>query len=184
MACEAFVAVGSNVHPEENVVRALTLLQTHVSIVAVSTFYGAPPVGRPDQPDFINGVVEIRTSRPPREVKFDVLRNIESQLGRVRSADKFAARTIDLDLILYGATVVDTPDLHLPDATIRTYPFVAIPLLELAPSLILPDTQTPLSEEPIIKAGGDMHPLAELTESLRRLMRPLPEPARRPSRRG
>jgi 2-amino-4-hydroxy-6-hydroxymethyldihydropteridine diphosphokinase len=184
MTCEAFVAVGSNIHAEENVVRALTLLHTRVSIVGVSTFYSTPAVGRPGQPDFINGVVEIRTSRPPLEVKCDVLRSTESQLGRVRSADKCAPRTIDLDLILYGATVVDTPDLHLPDATIRTYPFVAIPLLELARDLILPDTQTPLSDEPIIKAGGDMHPLAELTVSLRSLMQPLRGSSHRPSRRG
>jgi 2-amino-4-hydroxy-6-hydroxymethyldihydropteridine diphosphokinase len=169
-AVDAFVAVGSNIDAQENVPRALALLKTHVSITAVSTFYRTSAVGRPDQPDFTNGVVRIRTARPPREMKFDVLRKIEDRLGRVRSADEYAARTIDLDLILYGVMVIDKPDLHLPDATIRTYPFVAIPLLELACDLILPDTRTPLSDEPVIRAGADMYPLPDLTESLRRLI--------------
>ncbi len=169
-AVDAFVAVGSNIRPQENIRRALTLLNAHVSIVAVSTFYRTPAVDRPEDPDFANGVLRIRTARPPRAVKFEVLRPIEDQLGRVRSADKYAPRTIDLDLILYGALVLDAPDLHLPDATIRAYPFVAIPLLELAPDLILPDTGTPLSGEPIVKAAGGMQPLPDFTESLRRLI--------------
>ncbi len=170
MAADAFIAVGSNVLPEDNVPRALARLRTHLSIVAVSTFYRTTAVGRPGQPDFVNGVVAIRTARPPREVKFDVLRRIEAELGRVRTADKYAARTIDLDLLLYGTMVVDTPDLHLPDATIRSYPFVAIPLLELACDLILPDTRTPLSEEAVIKSGAGMYPLPDLTASLRRVI--------------
>jgi 7,8-dihydro-6-hydroxymethylpterin-pyrophosphokinase len=66
--------------------------------------------------------------------------------------------------------VIDKPDLHLPDPSIRTYPFVAIPLLELACDLILPDTGTPLSDEPIVKTGADMQPMPEFTESLRRLV--------------
>ncbi len=169
MAFDAFIAVGSNIHPEENVSQALGLLKARVSITAVSTFYRTAAVGRREAPDFINGVIEIRTARPPREVKFDVLRKIEAGLGRVRTADKYAPRPIDLDLILYGTMVVDTPDLHLPDATIRTYPFVAMPLLELACDLILPDTQTPLSDEPILKSGAEMKPLLDLTDSLRRL---------------
>jgi 2-amino-4-hydroxy-6-hydroxymethyldihydropteridine diphosphokinase len=170
IAVDAFVAVGSNIDPQENVRRALTILKTYVSITAVSTFYRTAAVDRPDQPDFINGVVGIRTARSPREVKFDVLRRIESQLGRVRSADKYAARTIDLDLVLYGAMVVDQPDLHLPDASIRRYPFVAVPLVELACDLVLPDTRTPLSDEPVIKAGADMQTMPEFTQSLRGLV--------------
>jgi 2-amino-4-hydroxy-6-hydroxymethyldihydropteridine diphosphokinase len=170
MAVDAFVAVGSNIDPQANVPRALALLKTYVSVTAVSTFYRTAAVNRPDQPDFANGVVKIQTTRPPREVKFDVLRRIEDQLGRVRSADKYAARTIDLDLILYGTMVIDKPDLHLPDPSIHTYPFVAIPLLELACDLVLPDTRTPLSNEPVVKTGADMHSMPEFTESLQHLV--------------
>lgn len=169
-AVDAFVAVGSNIDPQANIPRALSILKTYLSITAVSSFYRTTAVDRPDQPDFANGVVRIQTARPPGEVKFDVLRRIEGQLGRIRSTDKYAARTIDLDLILYGTVVIDKPDLHLPDPSIRIYPFVAIPLLELACDLVLPDTRTPLSDEPIVKAGADMHLMPEFTESLRRLM--------------
>jgi 2-amino-4-hydroxy-6-hydroxymethyldihydropteridine diphosphokinase len=168
-AVDAFVAIGSNINPEENITRALTALKTHASITAVSTFYRTAAVDRPDQPDFANGVIKIRTARPPREVKFDVLRKIEDQLGRVRSADKHAARPIDLDLILYGAMVIDKPDLHLPDPTVRIYPFVAVPLLELACDLVLPDTRTPLSDESILQTGGHLQLLPEFTDGLRRL---------------
>ena len=73
------------------------------------------------------------------------MRKIEKQLGRVRSADKFVPRNIDLDLILYGTLVIDELGLVLPDQAVRHYSFVAVPLLELAPDLLLPDTGLPLS---------------------------------------
>ena len=78
------------------------MLKTHVTITAISNFYKTSPVGGRNQPDFINGVVKIQTDRSPRQLKFDILRKIEEKLGRVRSEDKYAPRTIDLDMILYG----------------------------------------------------------------------------------
>jgi 2-amino-4-hydroxy-6-hydroxymethyldihydropteridine diphosphokinase len=170
MAVDAFVAVGSNIEPETNVPRALAFLKTQVLIAAVSTFYRTTAVDRPGQPDFVNGVIRIRTTRPPREVKFDVLRRVEDELGRVRTGDKYAPRTIDLDLIVYDTMVIDKPDLHLPDPAIRVYPFVAIPLLELACDLVLPDTQIALADEPITKSSIGLRPMPVFTESLRRLV--------------
>jgi 2-amino-4-hydroxy-6-hydroxymethyldihydropteridine diphosphokinase len=158
---DAFVAVGSNIDPLTHVRRALELLGERVSIAGVSAFYRTAAVDRPGEPDFANGVVKIHTARPPREVKFDVLRRIENELGRARGPDKSAPRTIDLDLILYGSMVIDKPDLHLPDPSIRTYPFVAVPLLELACDLILPDTHKPLADEPIIRLGADLRRVDE-----------------------
>jgi dihydroneopterin aldolase/2-amino-4-hydroxy-6-hydroxymethyldihydropteridine diphosphokinase len=128
-----------------------------------------PAVGQSEQPDFINGVIKIQTDRSPRELKFDILRKIEEKLGRVRSGDKFAPRTIDLDVILYEMTLSDEPGLCLPDPSIRSYPFVAVPLLELAPELILPDTKTPLADEPATKLKTDLHLEAKFTERLRGL---------------
>ena len=73
-------------------------------------------------------------------------------------------------MILYGTEVIDEPDLRLPDPSIRLYPFVAVPLLELDPELILPDTQTLLSAEPVARPAADTLLLPEFTESLRRLI--------------
>jgi len=137
---DAFVSVGANIDPERNVVEALRLLGRSVRITGVSTFYRTKAVGRPEQQDFLNGVWTVATNLSPRSLKFDVLRDIERRLGRIRTADKYAARTIDLDVILHGDAVIDEPDLHIPDPDIRTRAFVALPLLELAPDLRLPDT--------------------------------------------
>jgi 2-amino-4-hydroxy-6-hydroxymethyldihydropteridine diphosphokinase len=167
---DAFVAVGSNIRPEDNIPSALLRLKTYATVIAVSNFYKTVAVGTSAQPDFLNGVVKIQTDRSPRELKFEVLRSIEAQLGRVRSADKYAARTIDLDVILYGTLVIDEPDLHLPDPAIRSYPFVAIPLLELAPDLILPDTRTPLSHEPAAHQTSGLNFQRDFTDTLRRLI--------------
>jgi 2-amino-4-hydroxy-6-hydroxymethyldihydropteridine diphosphokinase len=169
MAEGAYVAVGSNIEPMDNIPRALLMLKTHVAISAISNFYRTSPVGGGNQPYFINGVVKIRTDRSPRELKFEVLRKIEEKLGRVRSEDKFAPRTIDLDMILYGMTVLDEPGLCLPDPSIRLYPFVAIPLAEVAPELILPDTKTSLADEPVIKLKSGLHLETEFTDRLRHL---------------
>jgi 2-amino-4-hydroxy-6-hydroxymethyldihydropteridine diphosphokinase len=166
---DAYIAVGSNIEPQNNILNALTALKTCVIIEAVSIFYKTSPVGRTNQPCFLNGVVKIRTERSPRQLKFEVLRKIEEKLGRVRSEDKFAPRTIDLDMLLYGEKVVDEPGLCLPDPSIRSYPFVAVPLLELAPELILPDTKTPLADEPVTKLKTDLRLEPEFTERLRRL---------------
>ena len=111
IASEVFVAVGSNIEPEENISWALKMLQEYVTISAISKLYRSAALERADQDDFINGVVKILTSYKPRELKFDVLRKIESQLGRVRTDDKHTARTIDLDLILYDDIITNEDDL-------------------------------------------------------------------------
>lgn len=167
---QAFVAVGSNIHPERNILEAVALLAEAVHVASTSTFYRSPPVERPEQPDFRNGVIEIRTSRSPRPLKFDVLRSIEDRLGRVRTRDPHAARIIDLDLILFGRLVLEDPDLRLPDPDIRVRPFVAVPLLELEPHCTLPDTGEALSELPAAQAR--LRPDNRLTELLKARLTP------------
>jgi 2-amino-4-hydroxy-6-hydroxymethyldihydropteridine diphosphokinase len=166
----AYIAIGSNIEPQDNILNALIALKTYVTISAISNFYRTTPIGKREQQEFINGVIKIQTIVGPRRLKFDILRKIEEELGRERSADKYAARTIDLDIVLYGKMTLDEPDLHLPDPSIRIYHFVAAPLLEIAPELILPDTRTPLAHEPVVKQKADMQLLPEFTESLRRLI--------------
>jgi 2-amino-4-hydroxy-6-hydroxymethyldihydropteridine diphosphokinase len=128
----AFIAVGSNIEPQTNIPAALHLLTQHVTVKASSTFYRTRALGRPDQPDFINGIWQIQTTHPPLFFKQHILHTIEDQLGRVRTPDKYAPRTIDLDLILYNDLQINTPDLVLPHPDIQR-PFVYIPLYKLLP---------------------------------------------------
>ena len=166
----AYIAVGSNIEPQDNILNALVNLKTYTTIIAISNFYITCPVGNSEQPDFFNGVVKIQTDAGPRKLKFEILRKIEEKLGRQRSADKNAPRTIDLDLILYGIVLIDEPDLRVPEPSIRLYPFVAVPLLELAPELILPDTKTALADEPVVKEKNDLRLEKDFTARLRRLI--------------
>ena len=167
---DAFVSVGANIDPERNVVEALRLLRQSVRITGVSTFYRTKAVGRPKQQDFLNGVWKVATDIAPRSLKFDVLRDIERRLGRIRRADKYAARTIDLDVILHGDAVIDEPDLHIPDPDIRTRAFVAVPLLELAPELRLPDTGEALAKLVGEQQTRRLQPDIPFTNQLRRSM--------------
>src|SRR5712692_6895027 len=138
-----FVAVGSNIEPEANVTGALALLEAAVGVRAISTFYRTPAMKRTEDPTFVNGVVEVGEALGAVELK-RLLRSTESALGRERVADRYAPRTIDLDLILYGGLVCASNELTLPDPEIRERPFLAIPLLELAPELVLPDCDVAL----------------------------------------
>ncbi len=122
----AFIGVGSNVEPERNIVVALERLRDKTHVAGSSTFYRTEPFGRPDQPWFINGVWRIDTALAPTQIRSELLRPIEEALGRRRCDDKFAPRTIDLDLLLCDDLVSD--GLPHPDLA---RPFACIPLREL-----------------------------------------------------
>jgi 2-amino-4-hydroxy-6-hydroxymethyldihydropteridine diphosphokinase len=161
----AFIAIGSNIDPERNVLAALRLLRRRVRIVAVSTFYRTQAEGRPGDPDFINGVALIETELAPRALKLEVLREVEQALGRQRTADGSAPRTMDLDLLLYDN--LEDDELRLPDADILRRPFVAFPLLELDPGLRLPRWQTGIREVAARLSAQGMTPLPEYTAAAR-----------------
>lgn len=164
----AFIGVGSNINPEENMRRALRLLAEQVRVMRVSTVYRTEALGRPGDPSFYNCVVEIETEIPPEDLKRRVLRRIEADLGRSRTADKYAPRTMDLDVLLYGDMVVSAGDLVLPDPDITKRPFLAIPLRELAPDLPLPGTGRSIADAAAAFAHHQMQPLPEYTTLLRR----------------
>lgn len=164
-----FLAVGSNIEPEEHIPAALRRLGRSERVTGISTFYCTAAIGRPEQPAFLNGVWRIETTTAPRALKFDVLRSIEAELGRIRDRDKYAPRTIDLDILLYGDLVMVEADLRIPDPDLRSRPFLAVPLLELVPNLVLPDTGEPLSA--IVKGQdiSELEPAEAFTEHLRGL---------------
>jgi 7,8-dihydro-6-hydroxymethylpterin-pyrophosphokinase len=96
-----------------------------------------------------------------------VLRRIEHDLGRIRTDDKYAPRTIDLDILVYDDLVVETDGVVIPDPEIANRPFLAIPLCELDPGLTLPDSGLAVCDLAGRFAPSDMEPLREYTDSLR-----------------
>jgi 2-amino-4-hydroxy-6-hydroxymethyldihydropteridine diphosphokinase len=158
-----FIGIGSNIDPGRHIPEALRLLSGHSRILALSTFYACPAEGGPDGPPFVNGAAEIATLLEPESVKWELLRPVEEALGRTRSGDRNAPRTLDLDLLLYGERTMDTPRLTLPDPGVARYPFVAVPLLELAPGLALPGAGAPLDAVVRAMDRRALRPLADLT---------------------
>ncbi len=171
MSVRAFIAVGSNIDAERNVASALELLGRRVRIVAVSRFFRTPELGAPDSPDFLNGVVEIESELGPSELKRLVLLEVENELGRERGAEKNAPRTIDLDLVLHGELVCSEEGLVLPAPEILERAFVALPLLELEPELVLPGTDRPLRELAAGLSSAEMAPAELFNARLRRVER-------------
>lgn len=162
-----FIGIGANIEPDTHIRVALQLLARVGRVQGVSTIYRTAALGGRIQPPFLNGVVAMETSLPPLAVKA-ALRAIEAELGRVRTADRYAARTIDLDLLLYDDLVLCTEELTLPDPDIRHRAFLAIPLAELAPGLVLPDNGMRIEEIAEKLAEQPMEPLAKFTATLRK----------------
>ncbi len=173
---QAFLAIGSNIDPEENVKKAIQKLASQVRVIGISTVYLTEPEGRVEQPLFYNLVVKIDTNIPPRKLKYQVLRRIELELGRKRKQDKYAPRAIDLDLVLYGNVVEKSEDLLLPDPQILDRPFLAIPLGELSPNLVLPGIGLSIRQVIAKLNPTAMKPMKNFAEVLRKEVRNGSEP--------
>jgi len=135
------LGLGSNVSDRESHLRgAIEDVRGHgVEVDAVSSLYETEPVGEiPDQPDFLNGAVRIRTSLEP-EPLLDVCKAIEAEHGRAFGGPRHGPRPIDIDLLLLGDLELITDRLTLPHPEITSRRFVLLPLLELDPGLRLPD---------------------------------------------
>jgi 2-amino-4-hydroxy-6-hydroxymethyldihydropteridine diphosphokinase len=106
-------------------------------IVTRSSCYRSAPIGvAGEQPDYINAVIAIETGLAPQSL-LDALLTIETAAGRTRSA-ALAPRPIDLDLLLHGDTVMHTPTLTLPHPRLHERAFVLLPLVEIAPDVVIP----------------------------------------------
>ncbi len=142
----AYLSLGSNLDKERNLPQAVRLLAAHGRLRAVSAVYETAPVGNPDDPAFFNAAVALETDLPPAELKQQVLAGIERQLGRQRSADPNAPRTIDIDISLYDQAILDLGKRHIPDPEILRFAHVAVPLAELAPDYRHPETGETLAQ--------------------------------------
>jgi 2-amino-4-hydroxy-6-hydroxymethyldihydropteridine diphosphokinase len=108
---------------------------------SISLAYQSKPIGDRAQPDFLNAAVLLSVREEPAKLR-TLLREIEISLGRVRTEDKYASRTIDLDLVLLGDRV--DPKFPLPDPDILTREHLAVPIAELDPDFCHPITREAL----------------------------------------
>jgi 2-amino-4-hydroxy-6-hydroxymethyldihydropteridine diphosphokinase len=134
---EVFVGLGANLGDREaNLRRAVDELGRVLRVEKISSLYRTEPVGYTDQPFFLNAVLYGRTELEPRELA-RAFRAIENEMGRVRK-EPMGPRTLDLDLLLYGSTLVEEADLQVPHPRMEDRRFVLAPLAEIAPAVIHP----------------------------------------------
>jgi len=140
MACvRCFLGLGANLGDKEASLKtAISFLEREkdIRVRRVAPFYRTAPWGYTDQDWFINTVVEIETSLSPERL-LDVLLAIEEKMGRVRGV-RWGPRVIDLDLLFYGNTVLNEPNLIVPHPRMAARAFVLAPLADLDPDLVIP----------------------------------------------
>jgi 2-amino-4-hydroxy-6-hydroxymethyldihydropteridine diphosphokinase len=151
-AVRAFLGLGTNLGDRlTNLQRAAHLLgrQEGIVVVASSRVYETEPVGGPPQPDYLNAVIEARTTRSPRSL-LDACLEVERAMGRER-VERWGPRVIDIDVLTYGRERVDEPGLEIPHPRMHERGFVLLPLLELTEDPPLPGDRSIGS----VRLGGD-----------------------------
>ena len=151
----AFISLGSNISPAENIPAAVELLRRYATVLGVSPVYCSPPQGFLEQEPYLNMAVKVHTLRTPSQFKADVNDRIETELKRVRDPqDKNAPRTIDLDISLWNDESFEygCKPWQIPDVDIMRFAHVVIPLADLAPDLVHPTIKERLRD---IAAGFD-----------------------------
>jgi len=141
---EVYVAAGSNVEPEKHLGLASAELGKHFPGVRFSPWYRNRAVGF-EGADFINFVAGFPTDLPVEDV-LARLHVVEELCGRAREAPRWAPRTMDLDILLYGDRVVDTVALRLPRPDLLKRAYMLGPLADLAPSLVHPTVHSTIGE--------------------------------------
>ncbi|NYT47396.1 MAG: 2-amino-4-hydroxy-6-hydroxymethyldihydropteridine diphosphokinase [Candidatus Methanofishera endochildressiae] len=140
----AYIGLGSNLATPEaqiNTARNAITALPEVFEDAFSSLYRSPPMGPQDQPDYINAVMAITTDLSAIQL-LRRLQQIELDHGRVRKDERWGARTLDLDILLYGQQMINQPDLIVPHYGLKERAFVLYPLQEIAPELEVPGQGT------------------------------------------
>lgn len=140
-----FLSLGSNINKEQNLPAAVRLLRDLVTVDAASSVYETEPRGTEEQPCFFNAAIVIETNLGPEEIKDRVIGEVEDALDRQRLADKNAPRTIDIDIALFNDAVLDYVPAdgrprHIPDPDLLRSVHAIVPIAELAPEQIHPET--------------------------------------------
>lgn len=170
---ETVVSLGSNVEAELNLRRAVAMVLAAQPVQAVSSPWLTLPVGPAGQPDFVNAALLLDCADPLRLKQ--LLRAIEDRLGRLRTADTFAPRPIDLDLLLHGSDSVLVAGRPLPDPGLLQHAHLAVPAAE-----VLPGWRHPLDGRPLAAIAAAL--LGDLPAAARprRLDLPLAPPRQGP----
>jgi 2-amino-4-hydroxy-6-hydroxymethyldihydropteridine diphosphokinase len=132
----AYISIGSNIERDKNIPSSIAALTQCFGTLKVSSIYESEPIGFTGAA-FYNLVVSFESDWEVKAVG-KKLRQIELEHGRTREAQKFSARTLDLDLILYGDLIIRDGRLQIPRDEIEHYAFVLEPLAEIAPDLTHP----------------------------------------------
>ncbi len=136
----AYIGLGSNLaNPDEQIKSARTAITQIAGVqeLAFSSLYHSLPMGPQDQPDYVNAVMCVATDLPPIDL-LRCLQRIENDHGRVRKTERWGARTLDLDILIYGDQIIELPDLIVPHPGLAERAFVLYPLFEIAPQLQVP----------------------------------------------
>jgi len=132
----AVIALGANIgNPRENLDLAIAILKEATDVVAVSSYYITTPVGGPAQPDYVNAVCVIESDLPALDL-LSLLQGVEKSMGRER-IEHWGPRTIDLDLIQYGALLSASTELELPHPRAHERRFVLEPWHEIDADAVL-----------------------------------------------
>jgi 2-amino-4-hydroxy-6-hydroxymethyldihydropteridine diphosphokinase len=142
---QVIILLGSNINPAVNIRLGALALTRRLSVLQSSSVWLTPAVGA-DGPDFYNAAVACQTDMSAEKLKYSLLRPVEEQLGRVRTIDKYAPRTLDLDAIILDGTVLEP---RLWDTA-----FILLPVSELLPQLTHPGSGQSLAEMAKKKAPG------------------------------
>ena len=151
-----YIALGSNLGERDVYLRrAVAALRTTdgFTVRRVSRFYETDPIGKTDQPPFLNGVLEGETALPPGAL-LTTLQGIEKTLGRVHR-ERWGPREIDLDLLLYGNRVIEEKELTIPHPHLHERDFVLVPLSDLCPALRHPKLNKTVRE--FLEESGSIH---------------------------
>lgn len=137
---DVYIGLGSNLdNPIEQVRRARLSITRRLGNTELdfSSLYSSPPLGPQDQPNYVNAVMGIQTDLSAIEL-LNMLQSIENDFGRNRKVERWGARTIDLDILLYGDQQIDSDDLKVPHIGLPERAFVLYPLQEIAKDLLVP----------------------------------------------
>lgn len=140
---DVYIVLGSNIAPEANMVKAVQYLRQHCEVLAVSSVYRTAPEEFYDQDDFLNAALKIHTSLEAVAFRQIVGGGLEQFLKRVRDPNNRAGpRTIDMDISLWGEEIFEygPKPWRVPDKDILRFAYVAVPLAELSPDFLHPET--------------------------------------------
>jgi len=139
----AYIGLGSNLSdPRKQVLQAVNEINKIVDseVLTVSSLYLSRPMGPQDQDDYINAVLALETNLSAIAL-LDALQAIESAAGRIRKENRWGARILDCDILLFGNDVIENSRLTVPHYGMKEREFVILPLAEIAPNLSLPDNE-------------------------------------------